>query len=218
MYPPNFPTYGNAGYIFSWPDSQMPGEVSKRPQKILFHALINLLIPVRVCKRWKLAGLRLEVLQGPGTAVQPQLEEPTQEGLCMHSHHPPREPNCRASWQKLKLTLYEDSKGANMLLFPQALCHTNLAWYLQTKNIGSGDYLQWKTECRMLLPSALRLDQQLFHWTFHKTKLSVFPHFLKKKTKQWNKLSPCSSSTFTLGKRNCCKTSGPCKWMFLLLS
>lgn len=69
------------------------------------------------------------------------------------------------------------------LLFPQALSHTNVAWYLQTKSLGSGEYLQWKTECRMLLPFALCLDQLFFHWTFHKTKPNVFPYFLKKKKK-----------------------------------
>lgn len=58
-------------------------------KKKLFYALVNLLIPARVCKCWKLAGLRPEVLQGPGTAVQPQLQEPAQEGLCMQSHCAP---------------------------------------------------------------------------------------------------------------------------------
>lgn len=72
-------------------------------------------------------------------------------------------------------------KRYTLLLFPQALSHTNLAWYLQAKSSGSGDNLQWKTECRMLLPFALCLDQQFFHRTFHKTKTGVIsPHFREK--------------------------------------
>lgn len=75
---PNFPTYGNVGNIFSWPDSQMPGEESQSLQMIsLYELLVIILKPARVCQCGKLAGLRPEVSQAPGTAVWSQLQGPT---------------------------------------------------------------------------------------------------------------------------------------------
>lgn len=80
----NFPTYGNVGYIFSWPDSQVPAEESQSPQMISFYSLLVIILkPARVCKCWTLARLRLEVLQAPGTAVRPHLCRLTWEGCCV---------------------------------------------------------------------------------------------------------------------------------------
>lgn len=67
---------------------KMPGEESQSLQTFLLYALlVNILKPARVCQCGKLAGLRPEVSQTPGTAVWPQLRGPTWEQLCVRTVH-----------------------------------------------------------------------------------------------------------------------------------